>query len=94
MGSPHVSQKDYHTLNDDDNKAILQQLIEESGEEVAKVISCYSIGASSKDIRQKLDKFNKPVLEKAANHLQLPTKDKKKLQLLDQIIRLEGSNLS
>ena len=87
MGSPHESQKDYHTLNDDDNKAILQQLIEESDEEVAKVISCYSIGASSKDIRQKLDKFNKPVLEKAANHLQLPTKDKKKLQLLDQIIR-------
>ena len=82
------SQKDYHSINDRENKAIIQQLIEESDDdEVAKVISSYNIGATSKDIRQKLDKFNKPSLEKAANHLQITTKDKKKTQILDDIIR-------
>ena len=85
MGS---TQEDYHSINDRENKAIIQQLIEESDDdEIAKVISSYSIGATGKDIRQKLDKFTKPVLEKAANHLQIATRDKKKLQILDDIIR-------
>ena len=82
------SQKDYHSINDRENKAIIQQLIEDSDDEdVAKVISCYSIGATGKDIRQKLDKLTKPVLEKAANHLQISTREKKKLQILDDIIQ-------
>ena len=82
------SQKDYHSINDRENKAIIQQLIEESDDdEVAKVISSYNIGATSEDIHQKLDKFNKPSLEKAANHLQITTKDMKKTQILDDIIQ-------
>ena len=85
MGSP---QKDYHSINDRENKAIIQHLIEESeDDDVAKVISCYSIGATGKDIRQKLDKLTKPVLGKAANHLQITTRDKKKLQILDDIVQ-------
>ena len=80
-------QEDYHKLNNRENKAIIIQLIEDcDDDEVSKIIGSYTIGASDKDIRNKLNSFNKPSLEKAAQFLKINTEGKKKQELQTNII--------
>ena len=44
---------DYHTENDDVNKAILQKLSDDSEDpDIASVIKCYNIGVKGADIIQ------------------------------------------
>ena len=46
-GTAAEDKDDYHKLNDVANKAILQELIDGSEEEVtAEILKCYKIGAS------------------------------------------------
>ena len=86
MGSSG-DQDTYHQLNDNHNKAIIQELIETcDDDDVSRIISCYSIGAPDKDIRSKLDKFTKHPHEKAAQFLKIATEGKKKQQLMNEII--------
>ena len=62
--------RDYHTINDEPNKAIIQKVAEDSGDQdIINVISCYTIGQSDKDIRKQLGKSNIPPLKKAATYL-------------------------
>jgi hypothetical protein len=78
--------KDYHTLNDVANKAIITQLAEESGDqETSAVINCYTIGASDREIRKLLYKQLVPPLKKAATYLGLETEGEAKI-LKDDVI--------
>ena len=86
------TQEDYHELNNRENKAILQQLIEDcDDDDTSKIIGCYTIGASDKDIRSKLNSFNKPALEKTAHFLKINSEGRKKQELqIDIIMKLES----
>ena len=81
--------QDYHSLNDDDNKAIIQQLIEEcEDEEITAVLRCYVIGKPPKDIRKQLkNNHNLGPLAKAAAFLKITTTNLKKEELITSIIR-------
>ena len=77
---------DYHELNDEANKAILQELADESGDaDIAAVISCYNIGAKGSDIRKEMAKQKVPEIKKCATYLGLYTGDDTK-KLKAQII--------
>ena len=73
---------DYHELNDEPNKAILQKLADDTEDkEVAVVIKCYTIGAKGSEIIRDISKHKVAVLKKTAIYLQLyPDGDTKKLK--------------
>lgn len=80
--------RDYHTINDDSNKAIIQTLADSSGDvEASTVILCYTVGSSSKDIRKQLKSQLMPPLKKAATYLQLNTEGVLKEDLITSILR-------
>ena len=63
---------DYHETNDVSNKAILQQLQDESEDpDITAIIGCYNIGSSGADIRKQLNRFKIDPLKKSAIHLGL-----------------------
>ena len=65
---------DYHTVNDEENKAILQKLSDDSGDaEISSVIQCYNIGSKGADIIKEMNKkHNVPTLKKCATYLGIP----------------------
>ena len=81
-----IDPRDYHTFCDNDNRAILEQLAQDSEDtDIANIISCYTIGQADKDIRKQLDKFLVPALKKAATYLGL-TVDGEQTRLKKEII--------
>ena len=79
---------DYHTACDTDNKAIIHELADESGDmDIAQVIKCYTIGSSDKDIRKLLNKIGVPPLKKAAVYLGLDADSEPNIKFKDDIIR-------
>ena len=73
-GDKDEEPKDYHTINDTANKAIITELAESCGdEEISTVIKCYKIGSTNKDIRKQLKLQHVPPLNKAATYLGLNT---------------------
>ena len=83
--------KDYHTLNDEHNKAIITELSENCGDaDVSAVIKCYIIGSSNKDIRKQLKSHFVNPLKQAATYLGLNTEGEAKFlkeDLITYIIR-------
>lgn len=76
MSTNGDEQRNYHQLNDDKNKAIIQQLADDGDDaDTALVIKSYTIGSSDKEIRKQLDDFRVPILKKAALYLGLKEED-------------------
>lgn len=73
---------DYHEANDNANRAIIQELVEQCEDpEIASVIRCYNIGAKGAEIRKDMNKLRVPLLKKSAIHLGLyPEGDTRKLK--------------
>ena len=68
--STETTPRDYHSINDEANKAIIQKLGDDAGDtEITEVIACYTIGSSDKEIRKQLSKFLVGPLKKAATYL-------------------------
>ena len=64
---------DYHEINDDHNRVILQTLMDNSDdEEVRKVISSFTIENTGAEIVKKMMQLTLPPLKKAAQYLDIP----------------------
>ena len=62
--------RDYHEINDEANKAIIQQLADDSGDtDINEVVLCYEIGSSDREIRKQLSRLLVTQLKKAATYL-------------------------
>ena len=78
---------DYHQTNDVPNKAILQDLIDNSGDEVtAQILKSYKIGASDVDINKEFSKWRVGPLRDTATYLRVETEGKVKPDVVNSII--------
>ena len=78
---------DYHKLNDVANKAILQELIDGTEEEVtAQILQCYKIGASDAEIKKEFAKWRVSGLRDTAAYLRIETEGKLKADVISDII--------
>ena len=88
---------DYHQANDDQNKAILQKVKDDSQDpEITAIIGCYTIGAKGTDIRKLLNKHKIDPLKKSAVYLGIYPKgdtQKGKPAIITDIIRRLNSLL-
>ena len=72
---------DYHQLNDDNNRIILQSLIDDTeDEEVKKVISCFTIESTGAEIVKKMSQCHVASLKKTSQYLEIPEAQKGKLK--------------
>ena len=81
---------DYHEINDDHNRVILQTLMDNSDdEEVRKVISSFTIENTGAEIVKKMMQLTLPPLKKAAQYLDIPepvSKSKLKATIISNIV--------
>ena len=79
--------RDYHTINDEANKVIIQELADNSRDpDISTVILSYRIGLHSKEIRKQVKAHNVPPLKKAAAYLGLAAEGVLKDNLVTSII--------
>ena len=84
---PGTEEEDYHQINGQANKAILQQLIDNSDKETtAEILKCYRVGASDSDIRKAFYAFKVLPLKQAAGYLHIETEGKLKANIISEII--------
>ena len=84
---PPSTEEDYHQINDVANKAILQELIENSGDEVtAEILKCYKIGASDTDIKKDFSRWKVAPLRNTATYLLVETEGKLKADIINDVI--------
>ena len=84
---PPSTDEDYHQINDVANKAILQELIENSGDEVtAEILKCYKIGASDADIKKDFSRWKVAPLRNTATYLLVETEGKLKADIINDVI--------
>ena len=86
------TEEDYHQINNVANKAILQELVENSGDEVtAEILKAYKIGASDSDIKKDFSKWKVAPLRTTAAYLRVETEGKLKADIVNDIIsRIEA----
>ena len=81
---------DYHESCDDQNKVILQTLIDKTeDEDVKKVISCFTIDTTGAEIIKKMTALTMLPLKKAAHYLEIPErvlKSKLKAAIISDIV--------
>ena len=81
---------DYHQINDDQNRIILQTLMDSTDdEEVIKVISCFTIESTGADIVKRMSQLNVPSLKKASQYLDIPeatSKSKLKANIISDLV--------
>ena len=81
---------DYHESCDDQNKVILQTLMDNAGDEdVKKVIACFTIETTGAEIIKKMTALTMSPLKKAAHYLDIPErvlKSKLKAAIISDIV--------
>ena len=79
--------EDYHQMNDTANKAILQELIDGSNDEVVSaILRCYQIGASDGLIKKEFTKWKVTGLKQTALYLNIETEGMLKADIISEII--------
>ena len=79
--------EDYHQMNDTANKAILQELIEESNDEViSAILGCYQIGAADGLIKKEFSKWKVAPLKQTALYLHIDADKLLKADIITEII--------
>ena len=79
--------EDYHQMNDTANKAILQELIEGSNDEViSAILGCYQIGASDGLIKKEFSKWKVGPLRQTALYLHIESDGLLKADIITEII--------
>ena len=81
---------EYHQINDDKNRIILQTILDEADDEdIFKVISCFTIESTGSDIVKKMSQLTVPSLRKASHYLGIPeptSKPKLKANVISDLV--------